>query len=365
MLAINDLAARLRHHRDGLREATQRVVDSGWLVLGPEVLAFEREFAEFVGVDFCLGVANGTDAIELALRALGVKSGMKVATAANAGGYTTLSVMHLGAASYYMDVDLDTQCVGVEQVRAALDAGVGAVVVTHLYGRSAPQILHIAQLCEQRGVPLLEDCAQAHGARMDGRHVGSFGSAATFSFYPTKNLGALGDGGAVVCNGTALAQAVRELRQYGWKEKYFVGLEGGRNSRLDELQSAYLRVFLPSLDAENARRRAVAVRYCSEIKHPDVVVPAGLGDTSHVAHLYTVLCGERNALRQHLKDCGIAADIHYPVPDHLQGAWQRSPNVSLPNTELLSRQLLTLPCHPDLSEADQTRVISSVNAWRR
>lgn len=363
MQKINNLSARLARYRPLLEEATQRVLASGWLVLGPETAEFEKEFAAYVGVDFAVGVGNGSDAIELALRALGVEAGDGVATVANAGMYTCGSLLHLGATPYFMDVDLHTQCVSVAEVEKALEKGVRALVVTHLYGRAVPGIELIAKLCADRGVPLIEDCAQAHGAGVAGRRVGAFGQAACFSFYPTKNLGGLGDGGAVVCRDLKTDQALRQLRQYGWSQKYNVTYPGGRNSRLDELQSAYLRAFLPHLDTDNARRRHLAQSYVRGLVNPWVRVPADLGE-NHVVHLFVVLVEARESLAAHLRNKGIATDVHYPIPDHRQPILAGNTISALPCTDLLATQVLTLPCYPEMTEQDVAQVVEAVNSWR-
>lgn len=363
MQKINNLAIRLARYRPLLEEATQRVLASGWLVLGPETAAFEKEFAAYVGVDFAVGVANGSDAIELALRALGVEPGDVVATVANAGMYTCGSILHLGAQPFFMDVDLQTQCASIAEVEAALQAGVKAIVVTHLYGRAVPGIELMAKLCADRGVPLIEDCAQAHGACVAGRRVGAFGDAACFSFYPTKNLGALGDGGAVVCRDQKTELALRQLRQYGWSQKYKVTYPGGRNSRLDELQSAYLRVFLPHLDRDNASRRHWGHCYERGLKNPWVKVPTDLGE-NHVVHLFVVLVEARESLAAHLHQCGVATDVHYPIPDHQQPILAGNTVRALPCTELLAKQVLTLPCYPEMTEQEVAHVVESVNSWQ-
>lgn len=224
MQQINNLAAKIDKFKSQINASVQRVVDSGWVVLGPEVKRFETAFAEYLQAGHCVSVANGTDAIELALKALGVADGDQVATVANAGMYTTTSVLAIGATPLFMDVDLDTHVVTLASVKQAIEAGAKAVVVTHLYGLAVPDIKAIAAYCAAHKVALLEDCAQAHGAERDGQRVGTFGDASSFSFYPTKNLGALGDGGAVVTNSAAIAQRVAQLRQYGWSSKYCVEL---------------------------------------------------------------------------------------------------------------------------------------------
>ncbi|NND01128.1 MAG: erythromycin biosynthesis sensory transduction protein eryC1, partial [Gammaproteobacteria bacterium] len=220
MQLINDLSLKLDQNATLIDESIRRVMSNGWLVLGPEVQRFEELFADYIGVEHCVGLANGTDAIELGLRAMGITAGAAVATVANAGGYTVTALNMIGARPVFMDVDQASRLVTFSAVEDAIEAGVTAVVVTHLFGLAVPEIARIADLCAVRGVYLFEDCAQAHGACVEGRRVGSFGDAAGFSFYPTKNLGALGDAGAVICNSPELTEKIRMLRQYGWSEKY-------------------------------------------------------------------------------------------------------------------------------------------------
>ena len=363
MLQINNIGLRLEKNRSRIDMVVDRVLSRGWFVLGPEVQTFENAFAEYLNISHCVSCANGTDAIELALRSFGVGRGDQVATAANAGAYTTTALMAIGAEPYYVDVDLDSRNVTLTEVARAIDAGVEAVVVTHLYGLAVPEIEEIAALCRQRNVPLLEDCAQAHGAKLGNRCVGTFGDAASFSFYPTKNLGALGDGGAVVTNDHEISERVRRLRQYGWSSKYQVEMAGARNSRLDELQAAILSVFLPDLDAANARRRTIATRYSLSIHHPKVMVPAVHGE-EYVAHLYVVRVKDREALREHLRSHDVATDIHYPIPDYRQPVFgDKYSGLTLPNTEQLANENLTLPLYPEMTDEEVDKVIALVNVW--
>jgi dTDP-4-amino-4,6-dideoxygalactose transaminase len=363
-MQINNLSLKIATHQDRITAAIQRVVASGWLVLGPEVRQFEQSFADYLGATQCLSVANGTDAIEIALKAMGVIDGDRVATVANAGMYATTAMMAIGAEPFFMDVDIETRGTTLAEVKNAVDAGVKAVVVTHLYGLALPEIAQIAEFCVQKGVPLLEDCAQAHGAQNNGKRVGTFGDAASFSFYPTKNLGALGDGGAVLTNNPAIAKKVSLLRQYGWTDKYRVSVAGARNSRLDEMQAAILSEFLPYLDAFNNRRREIAARYTSSIRHTDIVVPRVAGD-DYVAHLYVVLSHRREALREHLRKLDIATDVHYPIPDYRQPVFgERFAGLRLENTERLASEVLTLPCYPEMRDEEFDQVIASVNGWQ-
>ncbi|MFG6206193.1 DegT/DnrJ/EryC1/StrS family aminotransferase [Pseudomonas retamae] len=363
MQQINNLAAKIDKYKSQINASVQRVVESGWVVLGPEVKRFEKAFAEYLKAGHCVSVANGTDAIELALKALGVAEGDQVATVANAGMYTTTSVLAIGATPLFMDVDADTHVVTLAGVKQAIEAGAKAVVVTHLYGLAVPDIKAIAAYCAEHKVALLEDCAQAHGAERDGQRVGTFGDASSFSFYPTKNLGALGDGGAVVTNSAAIAQRVAQLRQYGWSSKYCVELAGARNSRLDEMQAAILSEFLPHLDEGNARRREIAQRYRNEIRHGEINHAQDAGLAS-VAHLYVIKSPKRDALQQHLRQAQIASDVHYPIPDYKQPVFgEQFAGVHLTNTEQLASLILTLPCYPEMSDEEVGNVIAAVNGW--
>lgn len=364
MQQINNLLARITKHQTQIKASIDRVIASGWLVLGPEVKQFEQSFAAFLGASYCVSLANGTDAIELALKSMGIGFGDRVATVANAGMYSTTAILAIGADPYFMDVDIDTRGATLAEVARAVEAGVQAVVVTHLYGLAIPGIAQISQYCTQKGVPLLEDCAQAHGSLVNGKRVGTFGDAASFSFYPTKNLGALGDGGAVVTCNPKLAEKVGLLRQYGWTSKYRVEVAGARNSRLDEMQAAILSGFLSDLDATNTRRREIALRYSALIRHSDVLVPQA-GGAEYVAHLYVVRSSRRDALRNHLRIKDIASDVHYPIPDYQQPLFgDRFADTRLENTERLIREILTLPCYPEMSNEEVDHVIAAVNSWR-
>lgn len=346
--------------------SVSRVLQRHWYVLGDEVKAFEASFAAYCGTAHCVTLANGTDALELALRALGVGRGDTVVLAANAGYYGSTALNLLGAVPHYVDVDTATLCLCPDALGAALTrmgpARPKAIIATHLYGQLAA-MEEITRLAREHGVPLLEDCAQAHGARMGGKIAGAFGDIASYSFYPTKNLGALGDGGAVVCHDAALAARVRSLRQYGWSSKYHNDLPGGRNSRLDEMQAAVLNDKLPLLDAANAQRRMIAQAYQAAFADLPLQLPASTGE-DFVAHLYVVRTPLRDALRSHLDQQGIATDIHYPIPDHLQKvALEQGVSAVLPQTESACATVLSLPCYPGLPQADVQRVATAVRAF--
>ena len=364
-IPVNSLLRHVGPLQDALAACATEVIRSGYFVLGPGVTDFERAFADYCGVGHCIGVANGTDALELSLKAVGVIAGDRVALAANAAMYGTSAVLACGGEPLFVDVEPGVSTLSVASLEAALAAepGIGAVIVTHLYGRLAA-IEDIVKLCAGRDIAVVEDCAQAHGARSpDGRRAGAFGDVASFSFYPTKNLGALGDGGAVVTRDTGIADRARKLRQYGWTQKYTNGLAGGRNSRLDEIQARMMLLMLPLLDGWNRRRRDIANRYSSEIHSDAISVPPAAGD-EYVGHLYVVRSARRDDLRQHLAAAGIHTDVQYPLPDHRQPCHDgRYEQVSLPVTEADAASVLTLPCFPEMTDDEIQRVVDSCNRF--
>lgn len=367
MIPVNDLRRHSTQVAENLKKAAAEVLASGNFVLGPKTLEFEERFAAYCGARYCIGVGNGTDALELALRGMGVQKGDGVLLAANAAMYGTTAALAVGAEPLYVDVDPEFGLLTNAAIEEALGSGLvapRAIIVTHLYGQLA-DIEAIIAIGARFGIPVLEDCAQAHGARAsNGRRAGSFGAASAFSFYPTKNLGAIGDGGAVCTNDSGIAERIRQLRQYGWTAKYRTEFAGGRNSRLDEIQAAMLIEQLQSLDNRNNRRRLIAETYSRSIRHPDIQVPVVLGESS-VAHLYVVKCRDRDTLRNHLHDCGVSTDVHYPVPDHRQPVHQgRFADVHLPVTEKLCETVLTLPCFPELTDEEVVHVVKSCNSWK-
>lgn len=364
IIPANSLDRHILPLAPALSEAANAVIRSGYFVLGPHVKAFERSFAAYCQVPHCIGVANGSDALELGLRAIGITAGCRVGVIANAAMYGTSAVLACDAEPVFLDIDPITHLVSAASLEAAASSTkLDAVIVTHLYGQLVP-MGPIQALSEQHGFKIFEDCAQAHGAvDADGRKAGSFGAAASFSFYPTKNLGALGDGGAVTTSDDGIAERVRQLRQYGWTAKYRNELEGGRNSRLDELQAALLLVMLPHLDAWNARRREIIQRYASDLNHPDIRQPA-LPGLDHVGHLCVITTTRREELQQHLSSHGIGTDVHYPTPDHRQPILSaRFNDITLPETEAACQQVLTLPCFPELTDAELDSVIHACNNW--
>lgn len=350
--------------RGEIDAAIKTVLDSGWYVLGAQVLAFEEEFAVFCGAGHCVSVANGTDGLELALRALGVGPGDEVITAANAGGYTATAAFAIGAKPVFADIDAGTLLIDPAVVKPLITPRTKAIVATHLYGRlsDVDGLRAIAG-----GVPILEDCAQAHGATAnDGRRAGTLGDLATFSFYPTKNLGALGDGGALVTNDAAMAANLRALRQYGWTDsKYRVDLMGGRNSRLDEMQAAILRVKLRHVEAGNTRRRAILTRYAT-VASDDVMVPHAPAGPETVAHLAVLRSPRRTKVLAAFEKRGIGTSIHYPIADHLQPALKAAPERwhagNLSQTERACAEIFTVPCYPEMEEREIAAVAEAIAA---
>ncbi|MBA2432748.1 MAG: DegT/DnrJ/EryC1/StrS family aminotransferase [Chthoniobacterales bacterium] len=343
-------------HKAEIDDAVQRVLESGRYILGEECSAFEHEFAAFVGVQHCIGVGNGTDALELALRALGIGHGDTVITTSNTAVATVAAIELAGATPLLVDVDDETLTISPPALEKALaTTRAAAVIPVHLYGHPAdmPQIMAIA---ERHQLRVIEDCAQAHGAAIDGRQVGTFGDAAAFSFYPTKNLAALGDGGAVVTHDEHLATRLRELRTYGWRERY-ISETAGMNTRLDEIQAAILRVRLRHLPHDNDRRREIAARYSHSLGR----APAA-GDVHHVYHQYVIRISRRDELRERLKRQQIETAILYPQPIHLQPAYRGRIATAgeLPVTERAARELLCLPMHPWLTDSDADRVTAAI-----
>lgn len=359
---FNDLSRGMARDREALLEATAGVLDSGYAIHGAQHAAFETELAEYLGAGAVLGVASGTDALELAIKAVMPQGRDTVVTAGNAGGYTSTATVRAGYIARYADVDPQTLCLTAETVGERLDERVGVVVVTHLYGYLG-DVSALRGLCDERGIALVEDCAQAIGAVRDGRFAGTFGHAATVSFYPTKNLGAIGDGGAVVTETGELADTVRRLRQYGWESKYRATLPGGMNSRLDELQAAFLRIRLRLVDGLNERRREIIGRYRAAAAELDpallTVLPAA--GREHVGHLAVARSTRRDELRTALAAAGISTDVHFPLPDWTQPAFARfSPDAQLPATIAACNEVISLPLFPELTEDEVDAVCAAI-----
>ena len=348
----------------GVRAAAERVLAGGAYILGREVEAFEREWARFCGVSGCAGVGNGTDALALALVASeAVRPGRRdeVITAPLSAGYTALGVLDAGGVPAFADVDPETYTLDPRALERALTPRTRAVVPVHLYGRAA-DMEAVCDFAERRGLVVVEDAAQAHGARLGGRRAGAWGHAAAFSFYPTKNLGAYGDGGAVTSDDARLVERVKELRQ-GGHPPAMSGRVAGRNSRLDELQAAALRVKLKRLDAWNRKRQRLARAYHRLLSRGvrQLILPSpGAEAGSHVFHLYVVRHPERDRLRAHLAARGVETLIHYPAPLHLQTLFRRRAQPPLPEAERLAAEILSLPLYPQLRDEELRAVAAAV-----
>lgn len=347
--------------RPELDEAYRRVMASGQLILGREVETFEREFAQYCGAEHCVTVGNGLDAIAIALGVQGVGPGDEVIVPGHTFIATWFAVSRIGAVPIGVDVDPDTFNLNPQAVEAAISPRTIAIIPVHLYGNPAP-MREINAIAARHGLTVIEDAAQAHGARYYAKRVGALGSAACFSFYPTKNLGALGDGGAIVTNDGRLAETARKYRNYGSSEKYLHEIAGS-NSRLDELQAAFLRVRLRQLDQDNEGRRAVAAAYCERLEGlPGLLLPRVSLGGEHVYHLFVVRAADRAALITGLTERGIQTMIHYPTPPHAQPAYAGAPPPRLPLkvSENLAEQVLSLPIWPQMPRKEIDAVANAI-----
>lgn len=362
----SDPKAGYLEYREEIDSAVQRVLQSGWYILGAEVHKFEEEFANYVGVPNAIGVGNGTDALQLALRACGIGQGDLVFTVSHTAVATVAAIELAGATPVFVDIDPVTYTMSPDSLASVLAnplKGIPkAVIPVHIYGCPV-DMPAIVKLARKHGLAVIEDCAQSHGSRLDGKMTGTWGDIAAFSFYPTKNLGAFGDGGAVVTDKPDLAERVRLLQQYGWKQRYVSSIAGG-NSRLDELQAAMLRVKLRHLDNDNSRRAKIAGQYTEHLADCGLGLPVLRPGTTHAFHQYVVRTPEREALAEHLKKHQIGTIVHYPVPVHLQPAYHgRLKGDSLPNTEKAAKEILSLPMFPQLDNANVRSVYDAIKQF--
>jgi len=344
-----------------VRAAIERVVSRGWFVLGPELEAFEKEFAEVCGATHAVGVGTGTDALALALRAAGVGPGDEVITSPLSAAYSALAIMMAGARPVFADIDPDRLTMDPRATAAAVTPRTKAIMPVHLYGQPA-DMPALAEVARRHGLLVVEDCCQAHLATCAGRPVGSFGVAAAYSFYPTKNLGALGDGGAITTSDAALAARLRRLRNGGQTDRYHHD-EFGVNSRLDEIQAAVLRARLAWLPRWTSERRALAAEYRRRLTNAPVTVPAE-HDAGHVYHLFPILSRDRTALQAHLKARGIETLIHYPVPIPRQPALASASPAQCPAADRVCNEVLSLPLHPDMTGELVGEVATALEAFR-
>ena len=365
MIRMNDFRSEPEALREVERSAMNRVLDSGWYVLGNEVQAFEQSWANCCGTSEAVGVGNGMDAIEIGLRASGIGCGDEVITTAMTAFATVLAIMRAGATPVLADIDPETALLDLRSAERCLSSKTKAVLLVHLYGQ-IKRMDAWTDFCETNRILLLEDCAQSHLASWKGKVSGSFGVWGAYSFYPTKNLGAKGDGGALVTNLKAIAKISRSLRNYGQEERYHHPVQG-LNSRLDELQAALLSARLEWLKGFTTRRREIAHAYYSRIDNPHVRLLCPPNDEdNHVYHLFVVLSDERDRLTAYLKDKGVESLSHYPVPIHFQEPCRllRSDPQGLKYSEIHASECLSIPCHPQLSDSDVSHVIQAINEFR-
>lgn len=359
-----DLKAINLRHSDEFHTALSRVLDSGWMILGQETELFESEFSEYCESKFCIGVGNGLEALHLILRAMDVGAGDEVIVPSNTYIASWLAASYAGAKPVPVEPLLATYNIDPERIEAAITPRTKAIMVVHLYGQPA-DMDPILEIATRHGLKVIEDCAQAHGARYKSKRVGSLGYAAGFSFYPGKNLGALGDGGAVTTDDEVLAKRIRNLRNYGSHVKY-QNIEKGFNSRLDELQASFLRVKLPMLEKDNFRRTEIAQRYnaaLSEIE--EIVLPQGAEWVESVWHLYVIRVQDRDGLQAYLQQKGIGTMVHYPIPPHLQPAYSDlGMNIgSLPISEKIHADVLSLPIGPTMNDEQVEYVIAAIRSF--
>ena len=374
MIKFLDLQKVTAQYSDEIHTAARRVIDSGWYLLGTEVRQFEQDYAQYIGSSHCIGVGNGLDALTLIFRAyieLGIMvPGDEVIVPANTYIASILAVSECGLKPILVEPRLDTLEIDDSRIEEAITPQTRAVMIVHLYGRCA-YTEHLAALCRRHGLKLIEDNAQAHGCQAPQlcdavlphhQRTGSLGDAAGHSFYPGKNLGALGDGGAVTTDDDQLAAVVRAIANYGSSRKYVFDYRG-RNSRLDELQAAVLSVKLRHLDDDNCRRQQIAAYYYDHLRHPEVTLPKRLPDAQNVYHIFPILCPRRDALQQHLADCGIQTLVHYPIAPHRQRCYREWVSLSLPLTEQIHQQELSLPISPVMTMEEAKAVTEAVNSF--
>lgn len=361
MIPFLDLKRINEPHQAAIQQAAARVIQSGWFILGSEVSTFERQFAQYCQSAYCIGVANGLDALTLVLKAWNFPVGSEVIVASNAYIASVLSITHAGLTPVLVEPDPKTYLLDPTRIEAAITNHTSAIMAVHLYGRCC-DMEPINQLAQRHNLKVLEDAAQAHGALYPLGRAGNLGNAAAWSFYPSKNLGALGDAGAITTNDETLAGQLRALRNYGSSQKYINEYQG-HNSRLDELQAAILSAKLPFLDPENNRRRELARHYLAGLKNPAVTLPPDDQIDRDVWHLFVIRHPRRDALRAHLHDRGIGSDIHYPTPPHHQKAYAEMAELSFPIAEALHREVLSLPLNPSLTNEEVAYIVDVINEF--
>lgn len=359
ILCANPLA-QFQSYQPEIEEAVLRVMRGAQYILGPEVEGLEREFSAYIGVPFSIGVANGTDAIELVLRALGIGPGDEVITVSHTAVATVAGIEAAGATPVLVDIEPDYYTMRPDQLEEVLSKKTKAVMPVHLYGQAA-DLGPIMEFCKKYGLKMVEDVSQAHGATWRGQRLGSFGDAGCFSCYPTKNLGAIGDGGLITVKDPHLAKKIRMMREYGWHQRYISELPG-RNSRLDEVQAAILRIKLRHLNDDNTKRCKTAQSYTNFLSPLSLVLPKTRVDAEHVFHLYVVQARERTKILEALKKKNIYAGMHYPIPIHKQPAYQGRIRTArtMQISESLAAKVLSLPLYPEITNQEFTKVVQMI-----
>lgn len=349
-------------HRAEIDSAMAHVLENGQYILGNEVQMFEKEFSNYIGVNYGIGVGSGTEAIHLALSACGIRNGDEVITVSHTASATVAAIRLTGAVPVFVDIEPDFYTMDPTKIESAITPRTKAIIPVHIYGQSA-DIKQIVNIAKKYDLKVIEDCAQAIGTEFAGKKIGSYGDMACYSFYPTKNLGALGDGGMVVTNNVNFANKARLLREYGWAERYISHFDGW-NTRLDELQAAVLRVKLKYLDRDNFKRHQIADLYSSGLKNINLILPKERENTVHSHHLYVIRAKKRNELISFLKENGILAGIHYPTPVHFQPAFSvYSKTSKLLETERVAKDVISLPLYPELKESDVNKIIETVKSF--
>lgn len=358
IMCANPLSQYLSHKNE-IDEAVSRVLNKGWYILGEEVKAFEEEFAGYIGVKYGIGVGSGTEALHLALVACGIGPGDEVITVSHTAVATVAAIKLAGANPVYVDIDPVFYTLNPNKLEASISANTKAIIPVHLYGNPV-DMDPVIQIARHYNLHVIEDCAQSHGAIYKGKKVGSFGNIGCFSFYPTKNLGAMGDGGIIVTNDSRLAKKAGLLREYGWAERY-ISHTVGWNSRLDEIQAAILRVKLKHLDKDNSKRAYLSELYNRELVDASLILPKETKNSTHAYHLYVIRSKKRDRLLAFLKERGINASIHYPMPVHLQPAFKNLQiRNDLPETEIIVKEIISLPIYPELPETDVQTIIRTI-----
>jgi len=360
-MLCSDPKAQYLSYKNEIDTAISRVLSSGRYILGSEVQSFEQEFSSYIEVSYGFGVGNGTEAIHLALRACGIGEGDEVITVSHTAVATVAAIAMSGAKPVFVDIEPDYFTIDVTQIEEVITPRSKAIIPVHIYGQPV-DMESLMAISKKYKLQVIEDCAQAHGAKIKNRFVGSFGDMACFSFYPTKNLGALGDGGMIVTNNKKLAEKAKLLREYGWAERNISSFHGF-NSRLDEIQAAVLRVKLKYLDEDNYKRRYIAEKYNNKLRDAGLILPKQKENTLHAHHLYVVRYESRDEIINYLKKQNIYVLIHYPVPVHLQPAYSNNCSYILPETERAAKEIISLPIYPEISNNELDDIVQKIKEF--